>query len=272
MIEKPPPTPIRVHPRSSAAEDPADPVLSVRDLRVCFDTDEGEVCAVDGVSFDVPRGKVLAVVGESGCGKSVTAYSILRLINKPGRIAGGRIVFHPKGREAVDITALKPSAKELFRLRGNDIAMIFQEPMTALSPVHTLGNQLTEALRLHQKVGKAEARQRAVEMLGRVGIPGPERRLDQYPFELSGGMRQRVVIAMAMMCGPQLLIADEPTTALDVTIQAQVMRLIKTLQRETGTSDAADHARPGGGGADGRRGGGDVPGQGGGAGPGAGGA
>ena len=211
-------------------------VLEVTDLRVYFYTEEGEVRAVDGVSFAMRRGRITALVGESGCGKSVTSYSILRLIQKPGSIKGGTIVFHPSDGEPVDVTALAENSEALFHLRGGQISMIFQEPMTALSPVHTVGNQICEAILLHQEVTKAEARQKAIEMLAKVGIPGAEQRIDQYPFEMSGGMRQRVVIAMALVCNPEILIADEPTTALDVTIQAQIMGLMKGLQRDLGTS------------------------------------
>ncbi len=211
-------------------------VLGIKDLKVYFYTEEGEIRAVDGVSFDMRRGRITALVGESGCGKSVTSYSILRLIQKPGMIVGGSIVFRPNGGKAVDVTALDEKSDELFNLRGGKISMIFQEPMTALSPVHTVGNQICEAILLHQDVTEDEARERAIEMLGKVGIPGPEKRVDQYPFEMSGGMRQRVVIAMALVCNPEILIADEPTTALDVTIQAQIMGLIKELQRDLGTS------------------------------------
>jgi oligopeptide/dipeptide ABC transporter ATP-binding protein len=213
-----------------------DHILKVEDLKVYFHTDDGILPAVDGVTFSVPRGKVLAIVGESGCGKSVTAYSILRLIQKPGRIAGGRITLLPADGSAVDITSLAEDDDRLFHLRGGLVSMIFQEPMTALSPVHTVGNQICEAILLHQDVTHGEARAIAVRMLAKVGIPGPDTRLDQYPHELSGGMRQRVVIAMALVCNPMLLIADEPTTALDVTIQAQILRLMKDLQRDLGTS------------------------------------
>lgn len=236
----------------------SDNVLEMDDLRVYFYTEEGEVRAVDGVSFTMKRGRIMALVGESGCGKSVTSYSILRLIQKPGKIMGGKILFYPTGKKGtaaanaaqkldslpasrsplspIDITALPENCDELFHLRGGQISMIFQEPMTALSPVHTVGNQICEAILLHQNVTKKEARRRAIEMLGKVGIPGAEQRIDQYPFEMSGGMRQRVVIAMALVCNPEILIADEPTTALDVTIQAQIMGLIKNLQSELNTS------------------------------------
>jgi ABC-type dipeptide/oligopeptide/nickel transport system ATPase component len=213
--------------------------LSVRDLRVRFtDPVRGRTLdAVCGISFDLKRGRTLAIVGESGSGKSVTAYSILRLIQKPGEITGGQILLaNPSGGGVTDIASLAADSRELFSIRGGRISMIFQEPMTALSPVHTIGNQICEALLLHRTKDKKEARRLAIEMLGRVGITEPERRMKQYPFEFSGGMRQRVVIAMALVCRPQILIADEPTTALDVTIQAQILELIRELQREMSTS------------------------------------
>ncbi len=208
-------------------------VLEVENLKVSFFTDGGETRAVNDVRFAVPRGKILALVGESGCGKSVTSYSILRLIKKPGKIVSGKILFHGTDNEEIDIAALDEKSPKLYDIRGNRISMIFQEPMTALSPVHTIGNQLSEVLFLHQKISKKDAKERVIEMLRKVGIPAPERRFTQYPFELSGGMRQRIVIAMAMLSSPELLIADEPTTALDVTIQAQVLSLMKNLQQET---------------------------------------
>jgi ABC-type dipeptide/oligopeptide/nickel transport system ATPase component len=213
--------------------------LCVRDLRVRFGDpiQGGIVHAVRGVSFDLERGKTLAIVGESGSGKSVTAYSILGLIQKPGEIIGGHIWLSDSNRgNAIDLAALPEDSPLLFAVRGGRISMIFQEPMTALSPVHTIGNQVCEALLLHRTRDKKEAWRLACEMLGRVGISDPERRMKQYPFEFSGGMRQRVVIAMALVCRPQVLIADEPTTALDVTIQAQILELIRELQREMGTS------------------------------------
>ncbi len=215
---------------------PDDTVLAVADLKVCFDTDDGPVFAVDGVSFKMRRGRILAIVGESGCGKSVTSYSILRLIQKPGRIAGGTITLYPRAGKPVEIVGLPEKSAALYHLRGGQVSMIFQEPMTALSPVHTIGNQICEAILLHQHVSEEHARILAIDMLRKVGIPGGEKRIDQYPFEMSGGMRQRVVIAMALVCNPELLIADEPTTALDVTIQAQIMRLLKDLQRDLGTT------------------------------------
>jgi ABC-type dipeptide/oligopeptide/nickel transport system ATPase component len=213
-----------------------DSILSVRGLRVAFDTLDGQVDAVRDISFELPRGRTLAIVGESGSGKSVTGYSILRLIQKPGRIVGGSIVFRPREGEPVDLLALSMKSDALYRIRGGKISMIFQEPMTALSPVHTVGNQLCEAILLHRRIRKGDAEALAAEMLEKVGIPDPRRRLKQYPFEFSGGMRQRVVIAMALVCRPEILIADEPTTAIDVTIQAQILTLIRQLQQEMGTS------------------------------------
>ena len=212
------------------ADGAASPVLSVHDLVTAFHTDQGSLRAVDGVSFDVPRGQTVGVVGESGCGKSVTALSVLRLIpSPPGRIEGGSIVF--EGRE---LSAL--SEREMRDIRGAQIAMIFQEPMTSLNPVYRVGDQVGESLRRHRGLSKAAARERAIELLRQVGIPAPEERVDDYPHALSGGMRQRVMIAMALACEPRLLIADEPTTALDVTIQAQILRLLRDLQRDTGMS------------------------------------
>lgn len=212
-------------------------VLEVKNLKTYFYAHDGaELPAVDGVTFSVKQGKILAVVGESGCGKSVTAYSVLRLIQKPGKIIDGKILLHVKNGKIIDIASLSEKSDELFHVRGGLVSMIFQEPMTALSPVHSIGNQICEAILLHQDVSKAQARQIAVDMLSKVGIPGAEERMEQYPHEFSGGMRQRVVIAMALACKPQLLIADEPTTALDVTLQAQVLKLIKDLQADLGTS------------------------------------
>ena len=203
-------------------------LVSLRDLQVSFFTDEGEVRAVNGVSYDLRAGQTLAVVGESGCGKSVTALSMLRLIPEPpGRIVGGQILF--RGENLLEF-----SERRMRSIRGNDIAMIFQEPMTSLNPVYTIGDQIVEAVELHQKVKGQVAWARAVEMLRLVGIADPAQRAKEYPHQMSGGMRQRVMIAMALACGPQLLIADEPTTALDVTIQAQILDLLKELQAESG--------------------------------------
>ena len=217
-------------------DSPADLLLEVSELRTTFATEEGVVRAVDGASFTLRRGGTLAVVGESGCGKRVTAYSILRLVQPPGRITGGSIRIHPTGEPPIDVLALPAGSPELYRVRGELAAMIFQEPQAALSPVHTIGNQICEAILLHQPVTRRQAQARALEMLEKVGIPQPEARLKQYPHELSGGMRQRVVIAMALVCNPMLLIADEPTTALDVTLQAQILRLLKSLQASLGTA------------------------------------
>lgn len=205
-------------------------LLSVRGLHTHFTSEEGLVPAVDGVSFDLKRGGTLGIVGESGCGKSVTSLSIMRLIpSPPGRIVAGEIMF-----EGEDL--LKKSNAEMRKIRGNDISMIFQEPMTSLNPVFTIGDQIMEAIILHQKLDKKSARDKAIEMLQLVGIPEPARRVDEYPHQLSGGMRQRVMIAMALSCNPKLLIADEPTTALDVTIQAQILDLMRKLRDELGTS------------------------------------
>ena len=207
-----------------------DPVLEIRNLKTWFDTDDGIVRGCDGVSYTVGAGETLAVVGESGSGKSVTAMSILRLIpTPPGMIVSGEILF-----EGQDLTRI--SDREMQGVRGNRIAMIFQEPMTSLNPVFPVGRQIMESVLLHENVSKQEARSRAVEMLSLVGIPSPEARLNEYPYQLSGGMRQRVMIAMALACSPRLLIADEPTSALDVTIQAQILHLIRDLQNRLGMS------------------------------------
>jgi len=209
------------------------PLVTIEHLQTHFHTEAGVVKAVEDVSLTIPQGKTLGVVGESGCGKSVTAMSVMRLVATPGRIAGGKILFHTNG-QTVDLATL-PEA-EMRHVRGGQIAMIFQEPMTSLNPVFTVGQQIGEAVMLHQKVDQREARKRAIEMLRRVRIPEPEQRVDSYPHQFSGGMRQRVMIAMALSCNPKLLIADEPTTALDVTIQAQVLDLLKELQQSLGMS------------------------------------
>jgi peptide/nickel transport system ATP-binding protein len=200
-----------------------DEILRVEDLRTEFRTSDGVVRAVDGVSFEIQRGQTMGLVGESGCGKSVTALSILKLIDYPGRIAGGRILF-----DDLDLAEVEP--EEMRKIRGAKIAMIFQEPMTSLNPVFTIGDQIAETVEVHKKVKRKEAWDRAIEMLKLVGIPSPERRVHDYPHHMSGGMRQRAMIAMALSCDPQLLIADEPTTALDVTIQAQILDLMRSLQ------------------------------------------
>jgi len=204
------------------------PLLDIQDLKTYFHTDEGTVKSVNGVSYDAYPGETVGVVGESGCGKSVTALSIMRLIPvPPGEIAGGRILFD--GEDLV-----QASDGRMREIRGGKIGMIFQEPMTSLNPVFTVGNQIEEAVRLHLQLSARDARDRAIEMLSKVGIPSPESRVDEYPHQMSGGMRQRVMIAMALSCNPKLLIADEPSTALDVTIQAQILDLIRALQQEFG--------------------------------------
>jgi peptide/nickel transport system ATP-binding protein len=207
--------------------DPREAILEVKNLRTSFATADGLVHAVDNVSFNVRKGEAVALVGESGCGKSVTAMSIMRLVATPGKITGGSVLF--KGRDLASL-----SEKEMRGVRGNDIAMVFQEPMTSLNPVFKIGAQVAEAIRIHRKVSKKEAWKLAGDMLELVSIPDPRRRLDDYPHQLSGGMRQRVMIAMALSCDPELLIADEPTTALDVTIQAQIMELLANLQQRLG--------------------------------------
>lgn len=212
------------------------PLLEVRNLRVSFFTPEGVVGAVQGISFTIERGRTLALVGESGSGKSVTAHSLLRLIQPPGRILSGQVLLRSQRVGEVDLGHLDERSGLLFAVRGGVISMVFQEPMVALSPVHTVGSQVDEAILVHQDVSRAAARRRTLEMLHRVGIAEAERRYHQYPHELSGGLRQRVVIAMALVCRPELLVADEPTTALDLTTQAQILGLIKELQREIGCS------------------------------------
>ncbi|WP_376087834.1 ABC transporter ATP-binding protein [Roseomonas sp. CCTCC AB2023176] len=205
-----------------------EPLLRVEGLRTTFRAGPGEIAAVDGVDLDVPAGRTLGIVGESGCGKSVLSLSVMRLVPPPGRVAAGRVLLD--GRDLATLSNAGMRA-----VRGREIAMIFQEPMTSLNPVHTVGAQITEAMRAHEP-GARDLRDRAIEALRRVRIPSPERRLDEYPHQLSGGMRQRVMIAMALACRPRLLIADEPTTALDVTVQAQILDLLRDLQAETGMS------------------------------------
>lgn len=207
-----------------------EPLLSVRDLKTYFYTEEGVMPSVDGVSFDLAPGETLAIVGESGCGKSVTSLSIMGLVQTPpGKIVNGEILY--QGQDL-----LKKSKKEMRAIRGNEISMIFQEPMTSLNPVFTVGQQIMESFRIHQDLNKKQAREKTIEMIRLVGIPAPEKVVDEYPHELSGGMRQRIMIAMALACNPKVLIADEPTTALDVTIQAQIIRLMCRLKEETGTA------------------------------------
>ena len=212
-------------------------LVDVRDLRVYFHIEQGIVRAVDGLSFKIKKGQSLGIVGESGCGKTVTALSLMLLHPQPeGEIESGNIYYYPDGDRCIDITKLGIYSEQIRDIRGNEIAMIFQEPMMSLNPVYKVGQQITEAILLHQKVDKKMAKEIAIESLRRVKISAPERRINEYPFQLSGGMRQRVMIAIALSCNPKLLIADEPTTALDVTIEAEILNLIKDLQRELGTS------------------------------------
>jgi len=221
-----------------------DTLIEVKDLKTYFKLHEGMVRAVDGCSFTIRRGKTLGIVGESGCGKSVTSQSILRIVPLPGRIVSGKILFYrrstrPDGSETtevVEMTRLDPDGREVRAIRGKEISMIFQEPMTSFSPVHTLESQIMEAITLHLTADKKEGRARAADMLAKVGLPNPQDILSRYPFQLSGGMRQRAMIAMALSCQPSLLIADEPTTALDVTTEAQILELMKRLQAEFGMS------------------------------------
>jgi len=215
-------------------------LLEVQDLRTYFYLDEGTVHAVEGASFMVRRGETLGIVGESGCGKSITSRSIMRIVRPPGRIVDGKILWHRnptnsgKDSAPIDLTKLDAESHEMRNIRGAEISMVFQEPMSSLSPVHTIGNQIIETTLLHQNVSKDEARRKAMEMLEHVGMPQPARTIDRYPHQLSGGMRQRAMIAMALSCHPDLLIADEPTTALDVTTEAQILSLMRRLQEELG--------------------------------------
>ncbi len=215
-------------------------LLEVQDLNTQFFLDEGTIRAVDGASFTIHAGETLGVVGESGCGKSITARSILRIVRPPGRIVGGKILWHPRSNgngspaKTVDLTGLNPQGNQMRNIRGAEIAMIFQEPMSSLSPVHTVGNQIMSVILLHQVLSKEEARKETLRVLDQVRMPQPSRIIDRYPHQLSGGMRQRAMIAMALSCNPDLLIADEPTTALDVTTEAQILSLLRTLQSELG--------------------------------------
>jgi oligopeptide/dipeptide ABC transporter ATP-binding protein len=217
-----------------------EPLLSVQDLKTYFYLDEGIVKAVDGVSFDVLPGQVVGIVGESGCGKSVATKSVLRIVEAPGRIVGGKILWRrdsaDHAEEVIDLVQMDAGSAAMRAVRGAEIALIPQEPMAAFSPVHTVGNQIIEAIRLHQPVDEQQARKIAVETFRDVGVSMPEQRIDAYSWQLSGGLRQRAMIAMALSCRPRLLIADEPTTAIDVTTQAQILRLLRALQREQGVA------------------------------------
>lgn len=216
------------------------PLLEINNLQTHFQLDSGTVRAVDGVSLSIGRGQTLGIIGESGCGKSVTAHSIMQLIpSPPGRIVDGEILYYrdENSTTPIDLAKLHPKKEEIRKIRGNEIGMIFQEPMTSFGPVHTIGNQIMEAIRMHNKeLPKKELRSQAVELLNMVGIPNPEQRVDAYPHQFSGGMRQRAMVAMALSCSPNLLIADEPTTSLDVTIEAQILELMQQLQEEHGMS------------------------------------
>jgi oligopeptide/dipeptide ABC transporter ATP-binding protein len=214
----------------------SDNVLEVEDLKTYFYVDEGTLKALDGVSFEIGKQETLGVIGESGCGKSVTARSILRIVPAPGKTVGGTANLYTNGDAPKDLLQMKPSGEAIRAIRGKEISMIFQEPMTSLSPVHTVGNQIEEAILLHITKDKGEAHKIALDMIDRVGIPNPPMMIKSYPHQLSGGLRQRMMIAMALSCNPKLLIADEPTTALDVTVQAQILELIKELQVEFGMS------------------------------------
>lgn len=207
------------------------PLLEVNDLKTYFYVNEGVLKAVDGVSFGINQEETLGLIGESGCGKSVTAHSILRIVPSPGKLVGGHILFR-HDHQSIDLAELNSSGRTIRSIRGKDISMIFQEPMTSLSPVHTIGDQIREAVFLHRTKDKKEAQEIALDMLSRVGIANPSQRINEYPHQLSGGMRQRAMIAMALSCHPKLLIADEPTTALDVTVQAQILELIQELQQQ----------------------------------------
>ncbi len=212
-------------------------LLEVRNLKTYFELEEGTVRAVDGASFTLYQGETVGLVGESGCGKSVTARSILRIVPRPGKIIGGEIIYHRilgNLLEEINLTALDPKGHEMRNSRGMEISMVFQEPMTSFSPVHTIGSQIMEVILLHQPVNPSAAREKAVEILSKVGMPQPHRTIDHYPHQLSGGMRQRGMIAMALACRPSLLIADEPTTSLDVTTEAQILKLMRDLQHELG--------------------------------------
>ncbi len=221
----------------AGATTPDASVLSIRGLKTFFHQDEGVVRAVDGASLDLRRGRTLGIVGESGCGKSVTARSVLRILERSARIEEGHIWLHrADGGEPVDLTTLDSDGRAIRSIRGAEISLIFQEPMTSFSAFHTVGNQMIEAIRLHQPLTRRQARAKAIEMLRLVGIPKPQRRIDEYPFQLSGGLRQRVMIAMALSSDPQIVIADEPTTALDVTTQAQILDLLRELQAQKGIS------------------------------------
>jgi peptide/nickel transport system ATP-binding protein len=226
------PIPIRI----TEAQPMSDVLLEIKNLSTHFETRAGTIKAVDGLDLVLRRNHTMCVVGESGSGKSMTASSILQILRKPGRIVSGEMIYHFADGRTVDIAKLDPNSKQMRAIRGKSISMIFQEPMTSMSPVHTIGSQISEMILVHDEGTKAEAKARTLELLGKVGIPNPGARYSSYPFQLSGGMRQRAMIAMALACKPELLIADEPTTALDVTTQANVLKLMREIQKETGIS------------------------------------
>ncbi|NMB45502.1 MAG: ABC transporter ATP-binding protein [Firmicutes bacterium] len=221
----------------SVAKNQSDILLEIEGLKTYFHTEYGVVRAVDGVDLKFPRGKVVGVVGESGCGKSVTALSIMQLVSQPpGKVEAGTIKYYPENSEMIDILSLHPRSRDMRELRGKELAMIFQEPMTSLNPIYSIGDQIIEKVQVHYPMSRSEAREYAIDMLDKVGIPDPMRRVDEYPHQMSGGMRQRAMIAIALACDPRFLIADEPTTALDVTVQAQILILMQDLQAEFGAS------------------------------------
>ena len=221
----------------SVAKNQSDILLEIEGLKTYFHTEYGVVRAVDGVDIKFPRGKVVGVVGESGCGKSVTALSIMQLVSQPpGKVEAGTIKYYPDNAKVIDILSLHPRSRNMRELRGKELAMIFQEPMTSLNPIYSIGDQIIEKVQVHYPMSRKEAREYAIDMLDKVGIPDPMQRVDEYPHQMSGGMRQRAMIAIALACDPRFLIADEPTTALDVTVQAQILILMQDLQAEFGTS------------------------------------
>ena len=221
----------------SVAKNQSDILLEIQGLKTYFHTEYGVVRAVDGVDIKFPRGKVVGVVGESGCGKSVTALSIIQLVSQPpGKVEAGTIKYYPDNAKVIDILSLHPRSRNMRELRGKELAMIFQEPMTSLNPIYSIGDQIIEKVQVHYPMSRKEAREYAIDMLDKVGIPDPMQRVDEYPHQMSGGMRQRAMIAIALACDPRFLIADEPTTALDVTVQAQILILMQDLQAEFGTS------------------------------------
>ena len=214
----------------------SDRILEVENLQTAYYVGKRRVHAVNGVSFELRRGETLGIVGESGCGKSATAHSILQLLARNGKIEGGRVLYYPEQGEPMDLSRCRRNGKTMRAVRGKEISMIFQDPLSSLNPVYTVGSQIVEMMRAHEKIGKKQAAERAIELLAKLGIPDPQKRFQEYPHQFSGGMKQRVMIAIAMICNPRLLIADEPTTALDVTIQAQILDLMREIQREYGTS------------------------------------